>query len=298
MLGCATPEGLPVSAETAALPESAAVSAPFFAGEAYQCGPAALAMALAWSGVDAQPASLAAEVFVPARKGSFAIGLVAAARAHGRVPVPIETLAELLAELAAGHPVLVLQDLGLRAPLLSRPHFALAVGYDLASRELALHSGDIPRRGVAFAPFVRTWERAGGFAVSVLPPDVLPAVGDAQRWLGAASGLEQAGRWPEAERAYRTAIGRWPDHAGAWLALGNAALAQGRLGEAEEAFRRATALDPGAAAAWNNLAHTLAARGRPAEARAAARRALALGGPHAAIAQQTLDEIDAASGPE
>jgi tetratricopeptide (TPR) repeat protein len=274
-----------------------ALEVPFHAQEAYQCGPAALAMALGWSGVDAAPDELAREVFVPERRGSFAVGLVAAARARGRVPFELRDLSEVLAELAAGHPVLVLQDLGLRLPLLSRPHFAVAVGYDLPAQQLVLHSGTIARRPTSFANFEQTWRRAGGFAAAVLPPDVLPAVGDDARWLAAAAGLERAGRGAEAEIAYRSALARWPESAGAWLGLGNVALAGGRLAEAEAAFRRATALAPGSAPAWNNLAHVLVRSGRRAEALAAAQRAVALGGPHLQTSRRTLEEIEAAGKP-
>jgi len=250
-------------------------------------------MALGWSGVEVAPEALAREVFVPGREGSFALGLVAAARAHGRVPVEVLDLDELLAELAAGHPVLVLQDLGLRVPGLSRPHFAVAVGYDLPAHELVLHSGTIARRAVTFANFERTWRRAGGFAVAVLPPDVLPARADERRWLGAAAGLERAGRAAEAETAYRTALARWPESATAWLALGNVALGEGKLLEAEAAYRRAVALAPDEAPAWNNLAHVLHRRGQRAQALAAAERAVSLGGPHLQIARRTLEEIRA-----
>ena len=274
------------------LPPESAIEAPFFAQEAYQCGPAALAMALGWSGVEVTPDALTAEVFVPGRKGSFALGLVAAARAHGRVPYPLHELREILVELASGHPVLVLQDLGLRVPGLSRPHFAVAVGYDLPARMLALHSGEIARRPTTFATFEHTWQRAGGFAVAVLPPEELPAEPDAARWLAAASGLERAGRLAEAEAAYRRALARWPESAPAWLALGNVALARERPGEAEQAFRRATGFDPASAPAWNNLAHVLLLAGRRDEARVAAERAVALGGPHHAISLRTLEEVE------
>jgi tetratricopeptide (TPR) repeat protein len=280
-----------------ALPARAAIDAPFFAQEAYQCGPAALAMALGWSGVDVAPDALAAEVFVPERRGAFAVSLLAAARAHGRVPVELRGLGELLRELAAGHPVLVLQDLGLRVPLLSRPHFALAVGYDLPAHQLALHSGAIARRPTTLANFEATWRRAGGFAAVVLPPDLLPATAGAERWLAAAAGLERAGRAAEAETAYRAALARWPKSADAWLALGNVALAGGRTAEAEAAFARAARLAPDSAPAWNNWAHALHRLGRRSEALAAARRAVSLGGPHLQTARRTLDEIEAAGEP-
>jgi tetratricopeptide (TPR) repeat protein len=129
--------------------------------------------------------------------------------------------------------------------------------------------------------------------VAVLPPDRLPAVPDARRWLAAAAGLERAGRLSEAETAYRSALARWPESAPAWLALGNLALARERLPEAEQAFRRAAALEPDSAPAWNNLAHTLRLLSRREEALAAARRAVALGGPHEAVSRRTLQEVEA-----
>ena len=296
-LACATPQTEAALRTAGGLPEQVALEVPFHPQEAYQCGPAALAMALGWSGVESSPDELAREVFVPARKGSFAVGLVAAARAHGRVPVELRDIREILAELAAGHPVLVLQDLGLRAPFLSRPHFAVAVGYALPAQRLVLHSGTIPRRPITFANFERTWQRAGGFAVTVLPPDVLPAAAGEGRWLAAAAGLERAGRGAEAETAYRSALVRWPQSSGAWLGLGNVALAGGRLAEAEQDYGRAAALDPGSAPAWNNLAHALLRSGRQAEALTAARRAVALGGPHLQASLRTLEEVEAAIGP-
>jgi tetratricopeptide (TPR) repeat protein len=292
-LGCATPQTEAVLRGGTGLPERAALEVPFHAQEAYQCGPAALAMVLGWGGVDVSPEALAAEVFVPSRKGSFAVGLVAAARAHGRVPVELHGLEELLSELAAGRPVLVLQDLGLDAPLLSRPHFAVVVGYDLPAHMLFLHSGTLAQRPTTLANFERTWRRSGGFAAVVLPPDALPAGAGEARWLAAAAGLERAGRGAEAETAYRAALARWPGSANAWLGLGNVALASGRVADAEPAFRRATELDAGSAPAWNNLAHVLHRLGRRGEAVTAAEHAVSLGGPHLQTARRTLEEIQA-----
>ena len=56
------------------------------------------------------------------------VELVAAIRRYGRVPYEIEpSLSSLTAELQAGRPVLVLQNLGIKiAPLW---HYAVVVGY-------------------------------------------------------------------------------------------------------------------------------------------------------------------------
>src|SRR5688572_23941279 len=82
-------------------------SVPFFAQERYFCGPAALAMALAFTGLPVTPEDLVAEVYTPAREGSFAADILAAARRRGRVAIETNDLHDLLRELAAGHPAIV-----------------------------------------------------------------------------------------------------------------------------------------------------------------------------------------------
>src|SRR3569623_1363896 len=113
---------------------------PFFPQERYQCGPAALATVLAWSGAAVTADQLVPQVYLPARQGSLQPELLAAARRYQRLPYVLEPdLAALLREVGAGHPVLVLQNLGLSwAP---RWHNAVVVGYDLARDEVVLRSG-------------------------------------------------------------------------------------------------------------------------------------------------------------
>jgi hypothetical protein len=75
-------DGLPADA-----PRSIELAAtPFFPQEDFQCGPAALATVLVASGIAVTPEALAAEVFIPERRGSLAIELIGAARRHGRLP--------------------------------------------------------------------------------------------------------------------------------------------------------------------------------------------------------------------
>jgi tetratricopeptide (TPR) repeat protein len=293
LLGCATPQTEALLRESGSRARAAEIkNVPFFAQELHHCGPAALASVLAFYGERVTPEALAAEVFVPGREGTLESGIVGAARAHGRVAYPLRGLEEVTDEIAAGHPVLVLQNLGLGwLPLW---HYATAIGYDLDRATIRLHSGAEARRLRPLATFERTWARAGHTALAVLPPDELPAGGTAERWLLAASGLERAGRGVEAEVAYRTALARWPTSGEAWLALGNALHARGALLEAADAYRRATDLagDPGPA--WNNLAQVLSELGRRDDALVAIRRALATGGPHAAAYEQTLEELERA----
>jgi tetratricopeptide (TPR) repeat protein len=274
----------------AGLPPAAAVAGvPFHPQTELHCGPAALAMVLGWSGQAVSPAELAPAVFTPGRAGSLQHDLVAAARRHDRLAVPVSRLRDLLSELAAGHPVLVLQNLGL--DWWPQWHYAVAIGYDQGAGELLLHSGLEPRRAVSLATFERTWARAGRWALVVLPPATLPASAEPATVLQAALGLEQGGRPGAAARAYTAIHARWPAALGALLGLGNARYAQGDLAGAETAFRDAVARHPEAAVAWNNLAHVLAERGERGAALDAARHALGLGGPFASTAQETLSEI-------
>jgi tetratricopeptide (TPR) repeat protein len=290
LAACATPpmpqpapSGLPAHAEVAGVP--------FHPQTENSCGPAALAMMLGWSGLPAQPEDLARQVITPDREGSLGHDLVAAARRADRLAVPVQGLEPLLGELAAGHPVLVLQNLGL--DWYPQWHYAVAVGYDLEAGTMTLRSGAEVGQVMPLSTFARTWQRAGEWALVVLPPDALPATADATSVLLAAAGLEQAGRHKAAAAAYAAALGRWPDSLAALIGLGNARYAAGQLAGAEAAFRTAVSFHPKEAAAWNNLAHVLAEKGDLGEALAAAKRAVDLGG-RDPVYRATLEEISEA----
>jgi tetratricopeptide (TPR) repeat protein len=290
LVGCATPQTDALLQAPPALPPRAEVAGvPFFPQEQYYCGPAALAMALSWSGLPVTQEEAAAQVYTPGREGTLRSDMVAAARRNDRLAVPVTRLRDLTAELAAGHPVVVFQNLGLGwFPVW---HYAVAIGYDLDAGELILHSGLDERRATPLSTFERTWARGDHWGLVVLPPEELPAAADEIEVLRAAAGLEQAGRVGAAAAAYRALAARWPESLEAWIGLGNAAYAAGDLEEAEAAFRTATERHPDAAAAWNNLAHVLGATGRRAEALAAAQQAVRLGGPAAPTYRATLREV-------
>lgn len=288
---CATPP------QTAALRNSAQTyrpveltSVPFFAQEEYQCGPAALATVLSWSGVNVTPAELTPQVYVPSRQGSLQIELLGATRRHGRIPYVLQPrLTALLTEVAAGHPTLVLLNLGLSwYPVW---HYAVVVGYDLERNQIIMRSGRLPRDVLRMEVFERIWARSGYWALLVMPPDKLPATAEESPYLQAVTELERLQQWRPAARAYETALKQWPDSLGAALGLGNARYALADLAGAEQAFRGAVEHHPDAAPAYNNLAQVLAEEGRYREAERMVRQALKLGGPLQNTYQQTLQEI-------
>lgn len=290
LAACAAPQTARLVDSPGALPRQAEVAGvPFFPQQAYYCGPAALAMTLAWSGLAETPESLAPQVYTPGREGTLAPDIVAAARRKGRLAVELRQLDRLLAEIAAGNPVLVFQNLAL--DWWPQWHFAVAIGYDLDRRVLVLHSGTTERLETPLDAFERTWERSGYWALLTLPPDRLPASVERGPVLVAAAGLEQAQQHEAAAAAYQAAVGRWPQEPAAWIGRGNALFALQRFAAAEEAFRAAIALRPDAPAAWNNLAYALSRQGRRDEAIAAARQAVALAGSEDAVYRDTLEEI-------
>ncbi|GAB4345330.1 MAG: PA2778 family cysteine peptidase [Gammaproteobacteria bacterium] len=248
---------------------------PFHPQERYQCGPAALATLLNHSGVKVSPATLRDQVYLPDREGSLQVEILAATRRHGRIPYRLRPeLVDLLRELQAGRPVLVLQNLALAwAP---RWHYAVVVGYLPEERTVVLRSGTRRRHRVPIDLFERTWRRGGYWGLVVLRPGELPATAEERRYLESVVPLERLRRWEAVEQAYQAALERWPESLVALMGLGNSRYARGDLAGAMRAFRRAVEAHPGSAAAHNNLAHLLAEQGDLPAALAHARRAVAL----------------------
>jgi predicted Zn-dependent protease len=87
-------------------------------------------------------------------------------------------------------------------------------------------------------------------------------------------------------------LNRWPGNLAAQIGIGNTAYRLHDLAKAEAAFRQAAHDHPDSVAAFNNLAQTLADQAHYEEALVAAHRAVSLGGPLAAVAQETLADIE------
>jgi hypothetical protein len=281
--------GLPLL-RTPGLPDKAMVAeVPFFAQEELQCGPAALAMTLNWSGIPIQPSDLIPEVFTPDLKGSLQSALIGATRRHGRVAYPITGSEALLAEVSTGHPVIVLVNLGLS--WYPKWHYAVVIGFDFEREAIILHSGLTANEHLSSRVFLNIWQRSNYWGLLVLPPDRLPAKASELDWLEAVAGLERTDRWQGAAEGYGTALNRWPKSFVAWMGLGNSRYSLHDLAGSAEAFRQATLLQPENGIPFNNLAQVLNNQDKREEALAAAQRAVDLGGPLLDNFRQTLEEI-------
>jgi len=257
------PAGVPRQVELAQVP--------FFPQDEYQCGPAALATAMNFSGTRISPEALVREVWLPSRRGSLQLEMLATPRRHGLVSYRIEPrYADLLREVAAGNPVVVLQDVGMMLP---EWHYAVVNGFDYESGTILLRSGLQPRQEMPFSYFERTWLAGDYWAMVVTAPDRIAATATEERWLEALLGLARGGDADATVKGYRAALARWPDSLPSAVGLANQLHARGSLEEAAGVLRTALQRFPQSVILVNNLAQTLSDQGRNREALALIRKA-------------------------
>jgi hypothetical protein len=268
---------------------------PFHRQGDFLCGPASLAMVFNAAGVAADVESVTPMVYLPGRQGSLQAEMLGATRRSGLVAYALAPrMEDLLREIAAGTPVVVLLNLSLK--MMPIWHYAVVVGYDLDKREVIVRSAGRARDDWSFEFLEFFWQDSGHWSMLALPPGRLPATAREDAFAAAVAALEQAGKPREARESYRALLERWPEDLVGLMGLGNTEYALKDFAAAERAFRRASVAHPESAAALNNLAHVLAGLGRLPEAEDMARRAVALEGPLQAQARETLEEILAQRG--
>jgi len=272
--GCATTlNGVDLS--RLPVPQQAAVEGvPLIEQSRHHCGPAALAMVLQWAGDSATEEIVSEMTFTPDKEGAFQMDLIGAARRKGFMAVPVRTYSGLLKEIAAGHPVIVFQNLGLS--WYPRWHYAVVTAYDLKRSEITLHSGEAEATIFSLARFDRSWELGENWALSVLPPSVISEAGDEVDHLESAAALERMGRVADSRTAYRSILKRWPESLGAWVGMANTSYSLRDLTGAAQALEKAVRFHPEAAAAWHNLALVYGDMKKQAPAELAARKAMEL----------------------
>lgn len=251
LAGCTTSKPPPYEAHAAELS-----GVPFYAQERYQCGPAALATVLVYSGVDATPDDLVPLVYVPGRKGSFQAELKAATRSADRLPYELDgSLGTLLAEVSAGNPVLVLQNLGFR--WLPQWHYAVVIGYDADRDKILLRSGTQQRRAEDTDRFLYSWALANNWGMVVLRPGELPATATAGAYTEMLAASEGRLNSASATAALETGLRKWPTDPDLLFAAGNHARLANNPQIAAEHYRAALSNDPQHLGAMNNYADLL-----------------------------------------
>ena len=262
------PEGVALRTELAEVP--------FFPQQDYQCGPAALATALVHSGAGATPEELVTLVYIPSRQGSLQVEMLAAARRYGRIAYPLAPrLDDLLREVAAGNPVIVLQDNG-AGPIVNW-HYAVVIGFDYPAGELYLRSGETKRLAIPFTVFEYTWKKSNYWAMVTLPPGRMPVTATEPGYLASIAAMERVGDAHAAIIAYSAFLDRWPDNISASVGLANGHYALRALEDAAAVLRRVLARHPDSVVVLNNLAQVLSDLGRNDEALALIERAASPG---------------------
>jgi len=289
ILGCATPQqkilltSLPIPLQV----ELSEVH--FYAQETHQCGPAALAMLLNANQVKVTPQQLESQVYLPNRMGSLQVEMLAATRRNGMLAYELQPKLEVvLAEVAAGTPVLILQNLAFSwYPVW---HYAVVVGYDLNSQEIILRSGLEQRRLMSFANFESTWRHANNWAMVAVKPGALPISAQEYAYVAAAVAFDKTTASSD-EAIYSVALAHWPNNLTALIGRGNACYRQGEIVCAERFYRQATLHHQDSAIAFNNLSLALAEQQRFTEALRSINQAILLGGKSTSAANDTLDQI-------
>lgn len=266
---------------------------PFFSQTAYQCGPAALATLLVHSNVTVSPDDLVPLVYVPARKGSFQFEMVAATRSYGRLAYQLApTLNAVFDEVNAGHPVLILQNLGLS--WYPRWHFAVVKGFDFERRKIILNSGTFENYEMSLTTFELTWARAQYWAMLALEPGKMPASAEPDAYYMALTALEETHPQADIVSGYRSGLRAWPTDQNLLMAYANSLYQTGATDEAATLFEEVITHHSAYAPAWNNLAQILLENGDNAAAREKVLQAIALGGPFLETYRATLMMIEAA----
>lgn len=217
---------------------SRVANVPFYPQTGFRCGPEPLAAMLGWTGMAITPAAL--EPAFAVRGTDPRTTMTETARRYGRLAYPIAGFAALTAELEAGHPVLVVENLGVTGKPLW--NCVVAIGYDPTAQQVLVNSGTDTGKRIGLRLFERLWSDSDQWGLVVLNPGDLPAAAAQSNYLAAAKGLEKAGRAWEAVLTYDAALTKWPNDGEVMMGLASSLQSLGDAKGAAEAYQAAATL--------------------------------------------------------
>ena len=224
---------------------------PYIEQSVGQCGPATLTMALQWAGHPASIEQIAPEVMTPKKGGTLQEDMISASRREGMMAVRIDGMESLVREIAAGHPVIVFENLGLN--WYQQWHYALIYGFDFRNQDLLQHSGHDKADHVDMSVFERSWKLSDYWGLVILPPGEIATAASEIENVKAAAGLEQAAHEDEAALSYHAILERWPKSLGALVGLGNIAYKKKDFKEAVSILKEAQRAHPDSEMVAHNL---------------------------------------------
>lgn len=246
----------------------------FFPDENRYAAAAALATLLYSDGASVGPEKVEPWLVRASTIADANTALSRAATALGRFTFPLDgRLESLIAEIRAGHPVLVLMNLA--ATNAPQWRYAVLIGYEPASDALLFRSGKEGRVRITPTAFLPRWKDGGNLALVLSDGHRLPATATLERWIAASELATRDGRPDLAEAAANAAREKWPDELLPWVALGNARYGALNYAGAEQAYVKALAIKENNPVIHNNLALVLLERHCVSLAEAEVAKALA-----------------------
>ncbi len=151
LVSCAAINTVPESAQNRIIPD-----VPFFAQEAYQCGPASLAGVMNYWNAGITPDEIAREIYSKPAGGTLDLDMVIYPQRKGMLAEQYSGgMDDLRKNIDAGHPLVVLVDYGFW--MLQSNHFMVIIGYN--ERGVIANSGKEKAVFIAEKDFLKTWER-------------------------------------------------------------------------------------------------------------------------------------------
>ena len=145
---------------------------PFFSQEAYQCGPASLAMAMDYwyrkmgKGDWITPERIANDIYSPSARGVLGIDLELFARSHGFEALQYSgSMADLREKVDKGVPLIILVDYGFS--VYQANHFMVVKGSFAGG--VVVNSGSKENQTISEGELGKIWKKTGYWALAVAP---------------------------------------------------------------------------------------------------------------------------------
>lgn len=139
---------------------------PFYAQEAYQCGPASLAMVLNHAGDRVSPATIADSVFRKNIRGTVSLDMALYPRNRGfNSRFGAGTPQSLVQNVNDGRPIVVMINQGFS--MVRKLHYMVIIGY--SPEGIVAHTGTERAKRIPWSEFLPQWEETGRWMLVVLP---------------------------------------------------------------------------------------------------------------------------------
>jgi hypothetical protein len=152
LISCATGREISGSGE-----KHIVIGVPFYAQEAYQCGPASLAGVLNFWGINVGPGEISKDIFSRSARGTLNLDMVLYAQKRGLYALQYAgSMEDLRKNIDSGHPVIVLVAYGFS--VYEVDHFMVATGY--YDNGVIVNSGREQNKFIDEGDFLKIWAKA------------------------------------------------------------------------------------------------------------------------------------------